>query len=76
MCNYVQVLFPQRVMGLCLGQELPPCSPDITPLDYFMLGCLKNKRCATVPKDIRDIKQRIKHNVMQSHSNAQHKDGL
>ncbi|EFN64531.1 hypothetical protein EAG_07520, partial [Camponotus floridanus] len=35
--------FPGRWIGLHGPQEWPPRSPDLTPMDFFMWGFLKNK---------------------------------
>lgn len=39
-CQYLQQFFAERVVG---AQRWPPRSPDLTPLDYFMFGYLKNR---------------------------------
>ena len=61
--NQLHVLFPQRVVSLGHAQEWPPRSPDLTPLDYFMWGYLKERVYATVPRDVRDLQQRIRREV-------------
>jgi len=43
-------------MGISHG---PPCSPDLTPCDYFLWGYLKTKVFETKPRTIADLKQRI-----------------
>lgn len=37
----------------------PPRSPDLTPLDFFLWGFIKNKVYATPPNSLADLKQKI-----------------
>ena len=37
----------------------PPRSPDITPLNFFLWGCVKDIMYRTKMQDITDLKQRI-----------------
>jgi hypothetical protein len=57
--NRLQQLFPNRVVGLGHGVEWPPRSPDLTPLDFFLWGYLKNKVYQTVPANLVDLQNRI-----------------
>lgn len=41
--------FPGRWIGLHGPQEWPPRSPDLTPMDFFAWGFLKNKIYKTLP---------------------------
>ena len=36
-----------------------PCSHDITPLDFFSWGYVKNKAYATPVRDPRDLRERV-----------------
>ena len=37
----------------------PPRSPDLTPLDFFLWGYVKDKVYATPVRDLRDLRERI-----------------
>ena len=56
-------LFPRRLV--CLGEprEWPPRSPDLTPLDVFLRGYLKDKVCTTVPADLNVLEARIRREI-------------
>ena len=55
----LQDLFPNRVVSLNNAVEWPPRSPDLTPLDFFLWGYLKDKVYRTVPANILDLQNRI-----------------
>ena len=59
----LQELFPRRVIGLGHDREWPPRSPDLTSLDFFLWGYLKGKVYVTVPENLRELRQRIEHEV-------------
>ncbi|GBM49467.1 hypothetical protein AVEN_142605-1 [Araneus ventricosus] len=40
-------------------QEWPQRSPDITPMDFFLWGYLKQKVYATPPPTLQDLQRRI-----------------
>ncbi|GBL93658.1 hypothetical protein AVEN_25646-1 [Araneus ventricosus] len=40
-------------------QEWPPCSPDLTPMDFFLWGCLRQQVYATHPPTLQDLQRRI-----------------
>jgi len=52
--------FPGRWIGLHGPQEWPPRSPDLTPMDFFVWGFLKNKIYVTLPASQEDLKNRIR----------------
>lgn len=52
-------LFGNRVVALNHPTEWPPRSPDLTPLDFFLWGYLKNRVYTTPPADLNDLQQRI-----------------
>ena len=56
-------LFPRRLV--CLGEprEWPPRSPDLTPLDFFLWGYLKDKVYTTVPADLNVLEARIRREI-------------
>lgn len=51
--------FPHRWIGRRGTIEWPPRSPDLTPLDYFLWGYLKERVYKIRPVNIEDLKQRI-----------------
>ncbi|KYN16168.1 hypothetical protein ALC57_11579, partial [Trachymyrmex cornetzi] len=56
--NLLNNIFPGRWIGRRGPIEWPPRSPDLTPLDNFYWGFLKNKVYETKPTDIDKLKER------------------
>ena len=54
---------PVRWIGRRGSVEWPARSPDLTPLDFFFWGYLKNKVYATKIRDKDHLKEVIKHHV-------------
>lgn len=52
----IKKTFKNRVISKDLW---PPRSPDLTPLDYFLFGYLKNKIFKNLPHTMDDLKQSI-----------------
>ena len=59
----LQELFPNRVVGLGHQLEWPLRSPDLTPLDFFLWGYLKQKVYRTDPANLADLQNRITREV-------------
>ena len=59
----LQELFPNRVVALGHQPEWPARSPDLTPLDFFLWGYLKEKVYHTVPANLDDLRNRINREV-------------
>lgn len=57
--EYLDNVFFRRWIGRRGTIEWPPRSPDLTPLDYFLWGHLKNVVYKTKPNDLDDLKERI-----------------
>ncbi|XP_034945009.1 histone-lysine N-methyltransferase SETMAR-like [Chelonus insularis] len=58
--NCLDNLFPDGWIGLeSWYREWPPRSPDMTPLDFFLWGYLKDKVYATPVLDEEDLQNRI-----------------
>lgn len=51
--------FPQRWIGRDGPTAWPPRSPDITPLDFFLWGYVKDMVYATPVQDVCDLRHRI-----------------
>ena len=45
--------------------EYPPRSPDLTPLDFFFWGYLKDKVFATKPATVAELREAIEHECAQ-----------
>ena len=56
----IRELFGNRVVALHHAVEWPPCSPDLTPCDFFLWGYLKSKVYRTPPNDLDDLRARIR----------------
>lgn len=62
-CNFLHQTFPNRWIGRRGPTEWPARSPDLTPVDYFLWGYLKNKIYAEKPNNIDDLKEKIRHEI-------------
>lgn len=59
--NYLNNQFQNRWIGIRNRiQEWPPRSPDLTPLDFFLWGYVKEKVFATKPTTVNNMKIRIR----------------
>ncbi|GBM79642.1 hypothetical protein AVEN_184203-1 [Araneus ventricosus] len=38
---------------------MPPCSPDLNPLDFFLWGYIKQRVYATPPPTLQELRNRI-----------------
>ncbi|RYA74177.1 hypothetical protein DD595_24615 [Enterobacter cloacae complex sp. 4DZ3-17B2] len=61
--NYLSDVFAERWIGRRGVIEWPPRSPDLTPLDYFLWGYLKDRVYRTKPVNIEEVKQRIRDEI-------------
>ena len=52
-------------MGQYGPTRWPPRSPDLTPLDFFLWGYLKEKVYVTPPRDLDDLKERVENTCRQ-----------
>ncbi|XP_008181048.1 uncharacterized protein LOC100570008, partial [Acyrthosiphon pisum] len=57
--HYLNEMFPGKWIGTHSSIPWPLRSPDLTCLDYFLWGYLKNKVYLTSPRDIMELKERI-----------------
>lgn len=51
--------FPNRWIGRDGPIPWPPRSPDVTPCDFFLWGCIKDRVYRTPVRDLDDLKARI-----------------
>ena len=57
--EFLNETFPDRWIGKDGAIPWPPHSPDITPLDFFLWGYVKDIVYQTKVRDMTDLKQRI-----------------
>lgn len=57
--QYLDAIFPQRWIGRRGAVEWPARSPDLSPLDFFFWGYLKEKVYRTKPQDLAQLQQKI-----------------
>jgi len=53
--DYLNEVFPQRWFGRRGSIEWPPRSPDLTPMDFFFWGVVKNKVYEKNPKTVHEL---------------------
>lgn len=59
--NYLNNRFPNRWIGIgSRTHEWPPRSPDLTPLDFYFWGYIKQKVYAKEPTTAENMKERIR----------------
>jgi transposase len=59
--SFLDELLPNRWIGRRGFVEYPPRSPDLTPLDFFLWGYLKDKVYAKKPATIAELREAIEH---------------
>ncbi|GBL83608.1 hypothetical protein AVEN_196432-1 [Araneus ventricosus] len=59
MKQYLVEVFGEQISGYGGFQEWPPRSPDLTPMDFFPWGYLKQQVYATPPPPLQDLQRRI-----------------
>ena len=57
--RFLDATFPNRWIGRDGPTPWPPRSPDITPLDFFLWGYVKDKVFSTLVPDITNLKASI-----------------
>jgi hypothetical protein len=65
--NFLNVHFPGRWIGCRLRAEYPPQSPDLTPLNFYLWGTLKNTVYAETPEHCRTWDMKLKLPVLPFH---------
>ncbi|GBN47399.1 Acetylcholinesterase-1, partial [Araneus ventricosus] len=56
---YLVEEFGEQIIGCGGFQECPPRSPDLTPIDFFLWGYLKQQVYATPPPTLQDLQRSI-----------------
>lgn len=56
----VNQLFPEKVISRRGTINWPPRSPDLTPLDYFLWGHIKQKAYVNKPRTLLQLKHNIR----------------
>lgn len=63
--DYLDLVFPNRWIGRNGPWLWPPRSPDLTPLDFFLWGFLKDKVFRTgFPANLQEMSNRIEENCL------------
>ena len=57
--DFLNETFPNRWIGRNGPTPWPPRSPDITPLDFFLLGYVKDRVYRTPVRDVKTLQSRI-----------------
>ncbi|GBM07612.1 hypothetical protein AVEN_230045-1 [Araneus ventricosus] len=57
--QYIRETFQQQVIGYGGYVEWPPRSPDLSPLDFFLWGCIKQRVFATPPPTLQELRNRL-----------------
>lgn len=57
--EFLHQQFPEKWIGNRGAVEWPARSPDLSPLDYYLWGHLKNKIYKTVPNDVAELRANI-----------------
>jgi len=62
---YLNQTFADKWIGTQGPIRWPARSPDLTPMDFFLWGYLKNKVYHTAPRDREDLEQRLRQAVSE-----------
>lgn len=60
--DYLNLVFPNQWIGRGGPMAWPPRSPDLTPLDFFLWGYLKDRVC--FPESLLEMQNRILDNCL------------
>ena len=55
--NLLDETFPDKWIGRQGPIEFPPRSPDITPMDFFVWGVIKDSVYSRKPRSVEDLRQ-------------------
>ncbi|CAK9810866.1 Mariner Mos1 transposase [Anthophora plagiata] len=59
----LQEMFPGRVISLHEAVQWPPCSPDLSPCDFFLWGYLKAEVFKDRPTSLNQLKEAIQEEI-------------
>lgn len=62
--EFLDNFFPNKWIGRSGPIKWPPRSPDLTPLDFFLWGFLKDRVFRTSPSSVEEMKERIVANCL------------
>lgn len=62
--QYLNIVFPNRWIGRAGPIAWPPRSPDLTPLDFFLWGFLKDRVFRTICQSVQEMENRIMENCL------------
>ncbi|GBM59789.1 hypothetical protein AVEN_14373-2-1, partial [Araneus ventricosus] len=57
--QYLVEEYGEQIIGYGGFQEWSPCSPDLTPIDFFLWGYLKQQVYETPQPTLQDLQRRI-----------------
>lgn len=57
--DFLTEMFPNKVISNLGDIRWPARSPDLSPLDYYLWGTMKNKIYRIVPRDIDELRRKI-----------------
>ncbi|KAF2902902.1 hypothetical protein ILUMI_03279 [Ignelater luminosus] len=59
----IQRMFPKKIISKNGNVKLPPRSPNLTPIDFFLWGYLTLKLYDPLPTNLNQLKQRIRDEI-------------
>jgi hypothetical protein len=62
---YLDITLPDRWIGRRGSVEYPAPSPDLTPIDFFLWGYLRDKVYAAKPATVHELKEEIERQCLQ-----------
>jgi hypothetical protein len=64
-------MFGGAVISIYRLNDMPPRSPDLTPMDFYFWGVVKGKAYITKPKTLDNLKSVIKDASAKTNNNPQ-----
>lgn len=61
--NLLREVFPHKLISRFGDIPWPPRSPDLTPMDFFLWGYLKERVYTNNPQNIADLKENIRREI-------------
>ena len=63
--QFLNDTFHNKWIGRCGPISWPPRSPDLTPLDFFLLGHVKTVVYASKPRSLEELRGRIERTIRE-----------